>query len=206
MSFYPVFSDAVAGYGFGNSSFTQAVSNYSSNAMQVIIPIVALLSAGLGVLSSPLASSSSPSYCKPVPGDAHWPEPAAWAALNASINGVLLATSAPGEVCHPDSSSFDNASCAQLATNWINSSWQADHPVTSDYNDDTCRLEPGWPCSADGYPAYTVNASEASHVVAAVKFARDTGVRLVVKGTGHDYPGRYVLALHESYAPGVSVE
>lgn len=35
-----------------------------------------------------------------------------------------------------------------------------------------------------------MNASSAEHVVAAVDFARENAVRLVVKGTGHDFRGR----------------
>ncbi|MFM7598186.1 MAG: FAD-binding protein, partial [Actinomycetota bacterium] len=38
--------------------------------------------------------------------------------------------------------------------------------------------------------AYAVAAESSEDIVAAVNFARDNGVRLVVKGTGHDYYGR----------------
>ncbi len=37
---------------------------------------------------------------------------------------------------------------------------------------------------------YAVAAESASDIAAAVNFARDKGIRLVVKGTGHDYLGR----------------
>lgn len=50
-------------------------------------------------------------------------------------------------------------------------------------------------CSGRGYPAYVVNATTAAHVQAAVNFAREHNVRLSVKNTGHDVPGR-------SNAPG----
>lgn len=37
---------------------------------------------------------------------------------------------------------------------------------------------------------YTVNASNVAQIQAAVNFARNTGVRLVVKNTGHDFSGK----------------
>jgi FAD/FMN-containing dehydrogenase len=37
---------------------------------------------------------------------------------------------------------------------------------------------------------YVVNATEPKHVQAAVNFARNTGVRLVIKNTGHDFLGK----------------
>lgn len=57
---------------------------------------------------------------------------------------------------------------------------------------DTCWPFPdqGATCSGAGLPVYSVNASSAEHVVAAVDFARENAVRLVVKGTGHDFRGR----------------
>ncbi len=41
-----------------------------------------------------------------------------------------------------------------------------------------------------GYPVYVVNATTVAQVQAAVNFARNTGVRLVVKNTGHDFAGK----------------
>ncbi len=47
-----------------------------------------------------------------------------------------------------------------------------------------------YPCSGQGYPIYVVNATCAEDVKKGVDFARENNVRLVVKGTGHDYLGR----------------
>jgi len=62
---------------------------------------------------------------------------------------------------------------------------------------------------------YAVRAQQTSDIVAAVNFARDNGVRLVVKGTGHDYLGRNCapdsllvwthdmreITMHEAFVP-----
>ncbi|KAK4495007.1 hypothetical protein PRZ48_013334 [Zasmidium cellare] len=58
------------------------------------------------------------------------------------------------------------------------------------YNDETCLPTAKTPCSTAGYPAYVIEAETATDVQAGVRFARDTGVRLIVKGTGHDVSGR----------------
>ncbi|OAG04295.1 FAD-binding domain-containing protein [Paraphaeosphaeria sporulosa] len=41
-----------------------------------------------------------------------------------------------------------------------------------------------------GYPSYSVNVSTVAQVQLAINFARNTGVRLLVHNTGHDYLGK----------------
>lgn len=130
------------------------------------------------------------SVCKPLPGEANWPGATAWEALNSSVSGRLLATIPPGSVCHPELVQYDFSACAVLPSQWTNGTFVALNPVTSDYNDVTCLPAPNTTCSAAGYPTYVIQASCPRDVQAGVEFARDTGVRLIVKGTGHDYPGR----------------
>ena len=45
-------------------------------------------------------------------------------------------------------------------------------------------------CTLGGYPVYAVHVSTVSHIQLAVNFTRQTGVRLVVKNTGHDFSGK----------------
>lgn len=45
-------------------------------------------------------------------------------------------------------------------------------------------------CSIGEYPVYVVNATTAEQVSEALKWAGKKGVRIVVKNTGHSYPGR----------------
>lgn len=41
-----------------------------------------------------------------------------------------------------------------------------------------------------GYPVYVLNATNVAQIQIAVNFARNTGIRFVVKNTGHDFMGK----------------
>lgn len=131
-----------------------------------------------------------PSWCKPTHDSPDWPTEASWQLLNDSISGRLVAPTPPGVVCHPSQPEYNNATCAEVASQWSNTSFHAMNLVSADYNDVTCLPNSSYPCSRDGYPRFVVPAVNADDIQKAVSFARETGVRLVVKGTGHDAPGR----------------
>ncbi|KAH0848534.1 FAD binding domain-containing protein [Fonsecaea pedrosoi] len=129
-------------------------------------------------------------YCKPIVGSPGWPSISDWHALNESISGRLIAPVPPGLVCQTNSSSYSAQACGQLLAQWTNSSFHAEDPFTTNYNDDSCLPDPRAPCSTAPLPAYVVNATNTADVQAACQFAYKTGVRLIVKGTGHDFLGR----------------
>jgi len=45
-------------------------------------------------------------------------------------------------------------------------------------------------CNQGGYPTYVINATTVADIQTAVNFARNTGIRLVIKNTGHDFSGK----------------
>jgi hypothetical protein len=152
--------------------------------------ILQLLELASTVLSHP--------NCKAVPGRG-WPSDAEWAKLNYTLSGRLLKPSPPGGVCHPDQPTFDAASCPAVQAGWNTTVWHTDNPVSSivnSANNDTCLPEPTDPCSGEGYPIYVVNATCPEDVKKGVDFARQNNIRLIVKGTGHDYLGRYPVPIH----------
>ena len=146
-----------------------------------------------------------------------------WHALNESVSGNLIATVPPAAVCHPEHPSFDNATCAEVTEQWTTSwAFHSNDPVSvgeNNWSNNTCLPDASLPCSAEGYPVYVVNASKAEHVQAGVNFARENYIRLVVKGTGHDFRGRTVapyslsiwtrhlrgLTFHENWQTGAAV-
>lgn len=131
--------------------------------------------------------------CKAVPGSPSWPPDAEWSALNASISGQLLKPLPPAAVCDTSLSVFNKASCSYVASQYNSSSFHAQDPVSVDqtnFENDACLPSPEYHCNLQQFPNYVVNATKAEHVQAAVNFARARQVRLIVKGTGHDYLGR----------------
>jgi len=45
-------------------------------------------------------------------------------------------------------------------------------------------------CTLGGYPFYAVNATNVKQVQLAVNFARNIGIRFVIRNTGHDFAGK----------------
>jgi hypothetical protein len=145
--------------------------------------LVALL---LFVVPLQRALAAPSTYCKPTTSSSNWPALSAWQELNKTVTGKLFADVPPGSVCHPENSLYNNATCALVLSLWTDSDFHASNPISADYSDEGCLPSPLAPCSAAAYPSYVVHATKASDVQAAVNFASRTGVRLIVKGTGHD--------------------
>ena len=138
----------------------------------------------------PCIALPSAKHCKPLPGDADWPSGSAWQALNSSVSGRLFKPIPLAAVCHPSWSEYNNASCSTVSEAWTSTYFHGLDPVSVDYNDDTCLPNANAPCSSKGYPSYAIEAANVNDIQEGVKFAKRTGVRLVVKATGHDFLGR----------------
>jgi hypothetical protein len=138
-------------------------------------------------------SQSTYTGCKASPGTPGWPSVGEWQGLNHSLNGALLKPPPPAGACHMGQVNFDPMQCALVTASWGNSTFHADNPVSTDWNNwnnDSCLPNPLDPCSGAGYPVYVVNATGALDVAKGVNFARNHNIRLNVKGSGHDYLGR----------------
>ncbi|KJZ77716.1 hypothetical protein HIM_02893 [Hirsutella minnesotensis 3608] len=140
--------------------------------------------------------SLHPGQCRPQPGDREWPTDAEWNALGKVLNGALVRTVPLAAPCYENWGIYDARRCDMIRNNW-----------TSPYlheNDPTSGMWPLWQgqscpptnssgfsrCTLGGYPVYAVNATRVSHIQLAVNFARNKGLRLVIKNTGHDYQGK----------------
>ena len=104
------------------------------------------------------------------PGDPGWPSPGEWARLNEAVGGRLtkLADIKPSD--------------ADYKTYSHNPFYRGDAPTLTENAGwlDAWRSEPS---------AYIVAAENAADVAAAVRFAGEHNLRLVVKGGGHSYLG-----------------
>ena len=112
------------------------------------------------------------------PGDPAWPSPAQWDALRQQTNGRLMAVRSPLTACKATP-----GTCNALFKGLKNPYYIGDEPGLAQTT--------GW-LDAWGFQpsAYVLPADSAADVAAAVNFARENNLRLVVKGGGHDYMGR----------------
>jgi len=113
------------------------------------------------------------------PSDPGWPNAASWDELAKAVEGNLLR---PQQLLTACQNEPKGAACADLMKNLRNPFYLGDQVAGTQVS--------GWLDAWTPAPsAYAVAAHSASHVAAAVNFARDHNLRLVVKGAGHSYLG-----------------
>lgn len=133
--------------------------------------------AGIGAQTS----APKPGFRRVRPRDAAWPSAAAWAQLQRQLQGRLIRLRSPFTAC-----SARLPACGPIMEQLRE---QLRNPY---YLRDTASLTQamGW---ADAWEstasAYAVACETAQDVAAAVNFARQHRLRLVVKGGGHSYQG-----------------
>jgi len=111
---------------------------------------------------------------------AGWPTEDEWAALREQVGDRLITVQSPLAPCKEDATSD---ACSLVLENMQNPFWNEDNAGALQTS--------GWLDAWEGQVSpYAVAAESAADIAAAVDFARDNGVRLTVKGTGHDYLGR----------------
>lgn len=130
---------------------------------------------------------------KVYPGDLLYPSTAAWAVLNSTVGGNLIATKLPAASCYGSNQNL--TACHKAALTSLSFGAIAQDPALIDtpwWGGFGCNAYPSTntTCQLDNFPNYVVAAKNAQHVSAAVKFAAEHNVRLCVKNTGHDYLGR----------------
>jgi FAD/FMN-containing dehydrogenase len=113
------------------------------------------------------------------PGGAGWPDPAEWAKLRRHVGGRLVKVKSPFAACtpHPDS-----PACTRLFENLEDPFYISESVALTE----TLGWTDAWTSQAS---AYAVLPQGSADVAAAVNFAREHGVHLVVKGGGHSYVG-----------------
>jgi FAD/FMN-containing dehydrogenase len=143
---------------------------------------VARAAATLALLSisrHPALAQSNRTQQRVRPGEAGWPVPSVWEDLNRSVGGHLIKVEPLLAACEQDP---HDATCAAVLQSLRNPYYLGDQPAGSQSS--------GWLDAWTSSPsAYAVAAHTTADVVAAVNFARDHHLRLVIKGGGHSYLG-----------------
>ena len=130
-----------------------------------------------GAFADPLAHKTHIRRVRP--SDPGWPKPDEWAVLNEQVEGNLIPVTFPIDVLK---SAPKSAAAEHLKREIHNPFYLADQPGLTE----TLGWVDAW---ATQPSAYAVVARNAAHVAAAVNFARNHRLRLVVKGRGHSYVG-----------------
>lgn len=125
------------------------------------------------------ASLASQPFRRVRPSEAAWPNAASWQALRDAVGGNLIEVQPMFDAC---GAGPQEAACADVNRNIRNPFYIGDQPAGTQVS--------GWLDAWSPAPsAYAVKARNASDVAAAVNFAREKNLRLVIKGTGHSYQG-----------------
>jgi FAD/FMN-containing dehydrogenase len=138
----------------------------------------AALPFAVGAAASVVASAAPP-LRRVRPGDPDWPDAADWAALDKAVAGRLIKVNSPFAAC---AEAPKSDACNELFKNLRNPFFIGDNVAL------TQTL--GWIDAWTSKPSeYAVAVETSADVVAAVNFARERRLRLVVKGGGHSYFG-----------------
>jgi FAD/FMN-containing dehydrogenase len=126
------------------------------------------------------ASASAVATRRLRPSDPMWPDEASWARLYDDVGGRLAKVNSPLSACREEP---DGRSCGDLFRELKNPYFIG--------NEVGLTQTAGWVDAWEFQSSVYAVAAETTHdVVAAVDFARNNNLRLVVKGGGHSYLGR----------------
>ncbi|KAI0743048.1 FAD-binding domain-containing protein [Daedaleopsis nitida] len=158
------------------------------------------ISLGVAFGSCTFVAAATSSRCRCLSGQPCWPSSQTFARLATQVSQPLVYPAPPARPCYicPHSSE-----CNDVMNGWTDAIWRSDHAGamqspnfemfifpngTIDARYLTVSLDA--PCAQESVPEIGVDARSAGDIQAAVRFAAEHNLKLVVKNTGHDFLGR----------------
>lgn len=143
------------------------------------IPVLSATASNAAALAASKNGRDSGCKSRVRPSDPAWPDEAKWDNLKQNVGGNLIKVQPLFAACATDRISVD---CAEALENARNPFYLGDQPAGTQVS--------GWlDAWAPAASMYAVAARNAADVSAAVNFARENRLRIVVKGGGHSYQG-----------------
>ncbi|MBS0221593.1 MAG: FAD-binding oxidoreductase [Proteobacteria bacterium] len=168
------------------------------------------MASAFSVMSADARAQGGGAFRRVRPGDPGWPSQTQWQRLNDRIGGHLMKVQSPLDACR---NGDDPAACDAVFKEFKNPYFIRDNVALTQTT--------GWAGAWASQPSvYAVAARNAADVAAAVTFAREHKLRLVVRGGGHSYLGASnapdsllvwtrpldAIAIHDAFVPhGCSV-
>jgi hypothetical protein len=196
----------VAAQSVSSNSTTAGAHLFPAETLQLTDAVLANLSSAIKNQTQLFAFGNNASvsanltprgvkFCKVFPDDILWPSKWTWELFDLLLGGALVKTVPLAASCYSAWPEYDAAECEAVTSNWTNSYMHAADPASIMwplYEGRTCLPtdDPSGNCTVGGYSSYAVNVSNVAQIQLAVNFARNTGIRLVVKNTGHDFNGK----------------
>lgn len=139
-------------------------------------------SLSFGDASKPVRSKPK---CRAFPGTSDWPSATEWSKFGNFLNGSLLRPEPAQAVCYPGPLQ-NQTRCQWLVTQAGQTHFWLDEPLTTLTEwpqGSTCVLSANatGECERGGWPEYVVNVTSVRDVQAAVNFARNMNLRVVIK-------------------------
>ncbi|KAF7121857.1 hypothetical protein CNMCM5793_009411 [Aspergillus hiratsukae] len=191
----------VAAQAVSSNSTAAGAPLFPAETLQLTDAVLAQLSTAiqnqtqLFAFRNNASASASIKSCKVFPGDISWPSKWTWELFDLLLGGALVKTVPLAASCYSSWPEYDATECEAVTSNWTNPYMHVADPASIMwplYEGRTClpTNDPSGNCIVGGYSSYAVNVSNVAQIQLAVNFARNTGIRLVVKNTGHDFNGK----------------
>ncbi|KAI9566811.1 hypothetical protein HD554DRAFT_2024697 [Boletus coccyginus] len=154
------------------------------------------------VIGRPMPTAwASSSGCLCTYGQSCWPSASTFSQLQSQVSQPLVYPLPTASACYPPSNPSGN--CTTVLDNWYDGNWRSSMPGSMEATNfetfifqngtiDACYLNTTitGTCGQGSVPVIGVDARSVEDIQAAITFAVQQNLKLVVKNTGHDFLGR----------------